>query len=128
MFCRLFIACTLASTAPALPAQRTQAPPQRPTAACLVTPRDAALWSDPASWPGGVPGPGACVTIPVGTTMYLDSSTAALGGLSVHGELIMLCGNHTITADWIQVGGLLRRARRAQGQRHQPACHWVSMQ
>jgi len=47
------------------------------------------------------------VTIPAGTTMVLDTSTASLGGLSIQGELSTRCGDHTLTSDWIQVLGLL---------------------
>ena len=107
MFLRLSLTCTLASLALALPPQDTQGPLQPGVSPCFVPPPGAARWSDPASWPGGVPGPGDCVTIPIGTTMYLDTSTAPLGGLSVQGGLVMLGGDFTIRADWIQVTGLL---------------------
>ncbi|MDP6409326.1 MAG: G8 domain-containing protein [Planctomycetota bacterium] len=108
MFLRIFLLCSLASPALALRRPYTQLPLQDRVSPCFIPPPGAALWSDPASWLAGVPGPGDCVTIQVGTTMYLDTSSAALGGLSVQGELVMLCGDYTITSDWIQVTGLLK--------------------
>ena len=109
MLLRLFLACSLASASLALPPSQVSVPQQDALSLCFVPPPGAARWSDPMSWPGGsVPGAGDCATIPVGTTMFLDTSTESLGGLSIQGDLIMLCGDYTITADWIQVKGLLQ--------------------
>jgi len=114
MLLRISIACCLASAVLALPQhQPSQAPhapsqaPDAPARMCVVPPVGASLWSDPASWPAGVPAAGELAEINAGTTMYLDTSTAALGGLIVGGRLVMLCGDHTITSDWIQVTGVL---------------------
>ena len=107
MLLRISLACCLASAALARPPQFTQLAPRRPASLCFVPPTGALLWSDPATWPGGVPGPGDCARVQVGMTVYLDTSTAALGGLEVGGQLIVLCGDYTITSDWIQVTGLL---------------------
>jgi len=93
-----------------LPAALLSAAPvlaQTPT--CVTPPVGAALWSNGANWPGGVvPGPGSCVTIPSGTTMYLDvTSTAALAELEIVGSLIVPCGTHTLQASNILVTGSL---------------------
>ncbi len=79
------------------------------TPSCVSPPIGATLWSNPASWPGGVvPGPGACESIPVGTTMYLDvATTAPLAELEIHGTLIVPCGTHTLQASNILVMGSL---------------------
>jgi len=106
MMLRFLLVCFLASSALAHPPRQHQLAPHSALTRCFSTPPGARRWSEPGSWQGGVPGPGECVTIPAGTTMYLDTSTAALGGLCIEGELIVLCGNHTISADWIQVLGL----------------------
>lgn len=81
---------------------------QSPQAPCPRPPKGAAFWSDPGSWPSGtVPKAGECRTIPAGTTLYLDVSSAPLGGLDVQGELVFLCRNLVLTADWIRVAGRL---------------------
>lgn len=104
---------TLLALVPIAPARPAAAPcpaqiPQRALSPCPVPPPGAALWSDPASWGGSVPQAGECATIPAGQTIYLDVSTARLGGLDVQGELIFLCRRLTLRADWILVTGSLQ--------------------
>ncbi len=74
---------------------------------CYAFPLNANLWSDPASWTGGVPGAGQVAHIPPGTTIYLDQDTASLEGIEVQGTLIFLCKDLDVTADWIRVTGRL---------------------
>ena len=46
-------------------------------------------WSDPLAWRGGVPRPGADVTIPAGKTIRLDVPSIRVGSLTVDGRLIL---------------------------------------
>ena len=63
-------------------------------------------WSDPATWGGSVPGAGQAVTIPVGVTILLDTSTASIGHLEVAGALQFDAGVATaLTAASINVTG-----------------------
>lgn len=106
MILRIALVCLLASTTFAAPSPQKLAP-HSALNRCLRVPHGGKRWSDPASWPAGVPVDGDCVTIPAGTSMFLDASTARLGGLSIEGELTFLCGDFTLTADWIHVLGKL---------------------
>ncbi|MBT8335687.1 MAG: transmembrane domain-containing protein [Gemmatimonadetes bacterium] len=72
-------------------------------------------WSDPSAWPGGaVPAAGQAVVIPQGTTVELDVSPPALGGVTVEGELIVARRDIELTADWILVPGVLRVGTEAE--------------
>ena len=42
-------------------------------------------WSEPSTWGGDVPVAGSSVTIPAGKTVLLDTETAPLDGLMIHG-------------------------------------------
>ncbi|MEM7708493.1 MAG: G8 domain-containing protein [Pseudomonadota bacterium] len=53
----------------------------------LTVAANAGNWSDPASWPGGVPGTGENVTIPAGQLITLDVSPPPLGSLDIMGTL-----------------------------------------
>lgn len=65
-------------------------------------------WSDPSAWPSGsVPAVGQTVVVPEGTTMELDVSPPALGGLRVEGTLRFARRDLDLTADWILVSGLM---------------------
>ena len=44
-------------------------------------------WSDASLWGGSLPGAGAAVVIPAGTTVILDQSTPALGAITINGTL-----------------------------------------
>jgi hypothetical protein len=75
------------------------------------------LWSSASSWDSGVPGPGDDVTIPAGTTIVLDTTTAALGTLTVEGTLQALQGATLgIEAQLVYVedGGTLRIGSEAE--------------
>jgi hypothetical protein len=75
------------------------------------------LWSSASSWDSGVPGPGDDVTIPAGTTIVLDTTTAALGTLTVEGTLQALQGA-TIGIEaqlvYVEDGGTLRIGSEAE--------------
>lgn len=64
------------------------------------------LWSAASSWAGGVPEAGEDVTIPLGTTIVLDTDTAALGVLTIEGALVVQPGSTTsLTANTVMVDG-----------------------
>gem|GEM_PF-768001 len=68
------------------------------------------LWSNPATWPGGVvPQAGTQVTIPAGRTIILDVNPPALSGLRIRGTLRFAEVPLHLTTDWIMVmmGGVL---------------------
>ncbi len=66
------------------------------------------LWSQASTWPSGAPPvDGECATIAPNDTVYLDVSTAKLGGLDVQGRLVFINSDLALTADWIRVGGSL---------------------
>ncbi|MBI1193403.1 MAG: hypothetical protein GC205_09530 [Bacteroidetes bacterium] len=68
------------------------------------------LWSNPATWPGGVvPQGGQQVTIPPGRTIILDVNPPALSGLRIRGTLRFAEVPLHLTTDWIMVmmGGVL---------------------
>jgi hypothetical protein len=75
-----------------------------PAAAALLPGQMA--WSDPKTWGGQLPGPGATVVVPAGRTVVLDTDTT-VKNLTIHGTL--LCSpNRVITvlqADWVMVTG-----------------------
>ncbi len=62
-------------------------------------------WSSAATWGGSVPGDGASVTVPTGSTIALDTDTAALRSLTVSGTLVACERDLTLTADWVMVHG-----------------------
>jgi len=70
-------------------------------------PEGAERWSDPASWPAGVPVAGAAVEIPEGVHIALDTNTAPLAGLTVNGTLSFCRQDVALTADWILLTGEL---------------------
>lgn len=65
------------------------------------------VWSDPASWSGGVPAEGVAVTIPKGRTVFLDTHIAP-ASLTVNGSLICSDKDVAITTRWIMVHGLMQ--------------------
>ena len=69
------------------------------------------LWSSPATWGGAVPVNGQAVTIPLGKTVTLDTTTANLGHLQIFGNVVAKQGQDVyLKADSITVQktGLLR--------------------
>lgn len=64
-------------------------------------------WSDPSSWPEGVPIAGSAVEIPEGTHIALDVDTATLAGLTINGTLSFCRQDLVLTADWILLTGEL---------------------
>jgi hypothetical protein len=68
-------------------------------------------WSDPATWGGSKPGPGADVVIARGQRVLLDENTAPLAGLTIEGELAFQPDARLeLQADYVRVhnGGTLR--------------------
>ena len=65
-------------------------------------------WSNPSTWDGRVPEAGDVVTIPAGTTVYLDTETAPLYSLDVAGTLEADPVDVALTAETIRVTGLLQ--------------------
>lgn len=63
------------------------------------------LWSAASTWPNEIPEAGEIVTIPAGSSIYLDTDTPALGGLRIEGELIFTDQNLRLTSRWILVDG-----------------------
>jgi hypothetical protein len=63
------------------------------------------LWSDPGTWGGSVPGPGATVIIPSGMIVSLDVDPPALTGIQVLGTLIFNDQDINLTLGFIQVNG-----------------------
>lgn len=64
------------------------------------------LWSNPATWGGAVPGPGAHVVVPQGRRIVLDVTPPPLGSLTVHGVLTFADQPLDLTVGWIMVHGL----------------------
>lgn len=71
----------------------------------LVRPR-AKRWSDPATWGGQVPAPGATVLIPAGQLVMLDQD-ARVAGLRVEGGLVFDRKDLHLQAEYILVSGRL---------------------
>lgn len=65
-------------------------------------------WSDPQTWGGTLPARGAEVRIPYGSSVKLNVSPPALGGLQVDGSLSFAEKNLQLTSDWIVVHGTFR--------------------
>ncbi|MEM9692085.1 MAG: G8 domain-containing protein, partial [Myxococcota bacterium] len=72
------------------------------------------LWSDPATWGGDVPGARMEVHIPEGIEITLDTETAPLHSLHVHGILRAADLDVGITADVIMVSGALEIGREGE--------------
>ncbi len=72
---------------------------------------DAALgqqhWSDPATWGGALPEPGAHVVVPQGRRVILDVNPPALGSITVNGVLAFGARDIDLTVGWIAVHGML---------------------
>ncbi|MGA0807102.1 MAG: G8 domain-containing protein, partial [Pseudohongiellaceae bacterium] len=66
-------------------------------------------WSDASTWAGGaVPAAGAQVSIPGGLEVVLDTSTPALGGLTINGKLSFSdAADLELVTEWIMVHGEL---------------------
>jgi cell migration-inducing and hyaluronan-binding protein len=68
------------------------------------------LWSDPELWGGALPQAGDIVTIPVGTTVTLDTDTPALAGLMIEGTLrfddreVELISSHIMVWGRLEIG------------------------
>lgn len=65
------------------------------------------LWSNPATWGGQVPGPGAHVVIRQARRIILDVSPPPLGSITVIGALAFAEQDIDLTVGWIMVHGLL---------------------
>jgi len=65
------------------------------------------LWSNPATWGGTVPGPGAHVVIPQTRRVILDVNPPPLGSITVLGVLQFADKDIDLTVGWIMVHGLL---------------------
>jgi G8 domain len=76
------------------------------------------LWSDPKTWGGTVPPRGAEVRIPSGSSVKLNVSPPALGGLQVDGTLSFAEKNLALTSDWIVVHGTFRVGKQADPFEH----------
>lgn len=61
-----------------------------------------------------VPTNGADVTIPAEQTVALDTNTANLGGLTIHGTLVACRQDLALTSDWIMVHGALEAGTESQ--------------
>ncbi len=86
-------------------------PPPPPVEPC---PTAAPRWSEPATWPEGiVPANGSDVTIPDDQTVALDTSTANLGSLTIHGTLVACRQDLALTSNWIMVHGALEAGTEA---------------
>ena len=70
-------------------------------------------WSDPSTWGGSVPKPGAPVVIPAGKTVILDTDISP-ETLTINGGLRCANQDLNVTADWIMVHGLLECGTEAQ--------------
>jgi cell migration-inducing and hyaluronan-binding protein len=77
-------------------------------------------WSDASTWTGGaVPGTGAQVTIPGGQEVVLDTSTPALGGLTINGKLSFSDAlDLELVTEWIMVHGELEIGTEARPYTH----------
>jgi len=62
-------------------------------------------WSNPATWGGQVPAEGDAVTIPAGTTVWLDTDTAPLFELDVEGTLLADPVDVSLTSETVRVSG-----------------------
>jgi G8 domain/Right handed beta helix region len=83
-------------------------PTATPTSAVTPAPGSisAGAWSDARIWGGMLPRAGDLVVIPAGFEVELDSSTPALGGLTVQGKLTVKQGvDVSITSRYIMVSG-----------------------
>lgn len=89
----------------------TVPPPPPPPEVC---PSGAPRWSDPATWPNGVPTDGADVTIDADQTVALDTNTAALGSLTIVGTLTVCRQDIDLRSDWVMVHGTLRAGTATQ--------------
>src|SRR5262245_43338682 len=66
-------------------------------------------WSRASTWPTGrVPAAGEDVTIPANTTVILDVTPPALGGLTINGKLAFAAKNVQLSAKWIMLHGTLQ--------------------
>ncbi len=89
--------------APQPPVQGHTPPDREPSP---PPPEVTARWSDPSAWPGGVvPGVGAAVTVPAGTTLLLDVTPPPLESLTVDGALVFDDRDLELTAGSILVHG-----------------------
>ena len=66
-------------------------------------------WSDASTWSGGaIPQAGGTVTIPGGLEVVLDTSTPALGGLTINGKLSFSdSADLELSTEWIMLHGEL---------------------
>ena len=66
-------------------------------------------WSDSSTWSGGaIPQAGGTVTIPGGLEVVLDTSTPALGGLTINGKLSFSdSADLELSTEWIMLHGEL---------------------
>ena len=77
---------------------------EEPISAC---PAGYDLWSNPATWGGAVPVNGQAVSIAVDQHIALDTNSANLAGLTIHGSLEFCRQDLALTADWIMLHGEL---------------------
>ena len=80
----------------------------------------AALWSDPASWPDNkVPAAGEQVTIASGKDVILDVSPPALGGMTISGKLTFADNaDLELSTEWIMLHGELQIGTEAKPHTH----------
>jgi hypothetical protein len=105
----LFVHYVPTSTAENVPAEPVPAPapiPAAPSGPVTAEPGEL-RWSDRATWGGEVPGAGAEVVVPAGTTVLLDQTTAELGNLRIEGTLRFAATDVELKAAAIQVSGAL---------------------
>lgn len=78
------------------------------TLAATAAPAEAqSLWSNPATWGGAVPGPGAHVMVPQGRRIVLDVSPPPLASLTINGVLAFARTDLALTVGWVMVHGML---------------------
>jgi putative cell wall-binding protein len=98
--------------------QQTPAPVPAPVPAPAVEIIDAEPWSDPGTWGGATPGPGAEVVVPAGRTIVLDVEPPALRSIEVLGTLVLADVPMTIRTGSIMVHGA--QARFVAGEAGRP--------
>lgn len=74
---------------------------------CATSASAQELWSNPGTWGGSVPGPGAAVVVPQGRRIILDVSPPPLGSITVNGTLAFADKDIDLTVGWIMVHGML---------------------
>ncbi len=102
---------------------RSAPPGQAPPAPPVEVGPSCRPWSDPETWGGELPAPGACVTVPAGVCVVLDVDGQHLASLVVEGRLELDDRDLRLTADWITVHGEL-----AIGSDERPFLHEATIE